>query len=131
MTLKEQIKSSYIEARKNNNTLKKNLFGVILGEIQNQELRGQVMNDENVLYILKKIEKSLSQINTSESRDEIELIKPYLPQSMSEDMINRILLELIENGIPKNMGELMKAFNLLYKGKADNSIVSQQIKKLL
>jgi uncharacterized protein YqeY len=29
------------------------------------------------------------------------------------------------------MGDLMKSFNLLYKGKADNKIVSQLIKKLL
>jgi uncharacterized protein YqeY len=131
MTLKEQIKSSYIEAMKQKNILKKNLFGVLLGEIQNQELRGQVMDDENVLLILKKMEKSLSQINTPESRDEIELIKPYLPQLMDEDMVNTILSEMIENGVPKNMGDLMKSFNLLYKGKADNKIVSQLIKKLL
>jgi uncharacterized protein YqeY len=97
MTLKEQIKSSYIEAMKQKNILKKNLFGVLLGEIQNQELRGQVMDDENVLLILKKMEKSLSQINTPESRDEIELIKPYLPQLMDEDMVNTILSEMIEN----------------------------------
>lgn len=131
MTLKEQIKSSYIKAMKEKNTLKKNLFGVILGEVQNQELRGQVMDNENVLSILKKMEKSLSQINTPESKDEIELIKPYLPQLMNEEFIKRILEEMIANGVPRNMSELMKSFNLLYRGKADNKIVSQLIKELL
>ena len=131
MNLQEQIKSSYIEAMKERNTLKKNLFGVILGEIQNQELRGQFSNDEMVLSILKKMEKSLIQTNTIESLQEVELIKPYLPQLMDRENIRRALSSLINGGVPNNMGELMKAFNLLYKGKADNKIVSEVIKSLI
>jgi uncharacterized protein YqeY len=131
MNLQEQIKSSYIEAMKERNTLKKNLFGVILGEIQNQELRGQSSNDEMVLSILKKMEKSLIQTNTTESLQEVELIKPYLPQLMDRENIRRALISLINGGVPNNMGELMKAFNLLYKGKADNKIVSEIIRELL
>jgi uncharacterized protein YqeY len=131
MNLKEQIKSSYMEAMKEKNTLKKNLFGVILGEIQNQELRGQTMNDENILSILKKMEKSLIQTNTTESFQELELIKPYLPSLMSEDKIKQALNGLLENGVPKNMGELMKNFNILYKGKADNKVVLEIIKSII
>jgi uncharacterized protein YqeY len=67
MNLQQQIKSSYIEAMKEKNTLKKNLFGVILGEIQNQELRDKSIDDIMVLSILKKMEKSLIQTNTKES----------------------------------------------------------------
>jgi uncharacterized protein YqeY len=131
MNLKEQIKSSYMEAMREKNTLKKNLFGVILGEIQNQELRGQSIDDEMVLSILKKMEKSLTQTNNEESLQELELIKPYLPQMMEKEHIRRALISLIAGGVPKNMGDLMKSFNFLYKGKADNKIVSEVIKSLI
>jgi len=131
MNLQQQIKSSYIEAMKEKNTLKKNLFGVILGEIQNQELRDKSIDDIMVISILKKMEKSLIQTNTTESLQELELIKPYLPSLMSEDKIRQALNGLLENGVPKNMVELMKNFNLLYKVKADNKVVSEIIKSLI
>lgn len=129
--IKQQLKEAYIQAMKDKNILKKNLFGVILGEIQNQELRGIESTDENVLSVLKRMEKSLSQTNTEESLAELELIKPYLPQLMDKDSISKIISQFIIDGVPVNMGELMKAFNLLYKGKADNKIVSQVIKELI
>lgn len=50
---------------------------------------------------------------------------------MSEDKVREILTSLIDSGVSKNMGELMKNFNSQYKGKADNKIVSQVIKELL
>lgn len=129
--IKQQLAEAYIQAMKDKNIPKKLILGVILGEIQNQELRGIESTDENVLSVLKRMEKSLSQTNTEESLAELELIKPYLPQLMGKDIINRILSEMIENGVPKNMGELMKAFNLLYKGKADNKVVLEIIKSII
>jgi len=77
------------------------------------------------------MEKSLSQINTEESLTELELIKPYLPQLMDKDSIFKVISQFIVDGVPSNVGELMKAFNLLYKGKADNKLVSQVIKELI
>ena len=77
------------------------------------------------------MEKTLLQVNTPESQLEIECIKPFLPSLMSEDKVREILTNLIDSGVSKNMGELMKNFNSQYKGKADNKIVSQVIKELL
>lgn len=131
MELKQQLKDTHIKAMKEKDTLRKNLFSVLLGEIKNQEISGIESTDENVLLVIRKMEKTLLQVNTPESQLEIECIKPFLPSLMSEDKVREILTSLIDSGVSKNMGELMKNFNSQYKGKADNKIVSQVIKELL
>lgn len=131
MELKQQLKDAHIKAMKEKDTLRKNLFSVLLGEIKNQEISGFESTDGNVLLVIRKMEKTLLQVNTPESQLEIECIKPFLPSLMSEDKVREILTSLIDSGVSKNMGELMKNFNSQYKGKADNKIVSQVIKELL
>lgn len=131
MELKQQLKDAHIKAMKEKDTLRKNLFSVLLGEIKNQEISGVESTDENVLLVIRKMEKTLLQVNTPESQLEIECIKPFLPSLMSEEKVREILNGLIDSGVSKNMGELMKNFNSQYKGKADNKIVSQVIKELL
>ena len=130
MELKQQLKDAHIKAMKEKDTLRKNLFSVLLGEIKNQEISGVESTDENVLLVIRKMEKTLLQVNTPESQLEIECIKPFLPSLMSEDKVREILTNLIDSGVSKNMGELMKNFNSQQKGKADNKIVSQVIKEL-
>lgn len=131
MSLYTQLKEAYIQAMKDKNIPKKLILGVILGEIQNESLRGISVGDSEVEGILRKMEKSLLTINTEDSLAELEIIKPYLPQLMNEEKIRTVLEGFINKGMPKDMGVLMKNFNMLYKGKADNKIVSQLIKELL
>ena len=61
--IKEQINKDYMTAFKAKNTVAKNLLSVIKGEIQTQEKNTGVDNlsDEEVLKILTKTAKSLSQ----------------------------------------------------------------------
>jgi len=126
MTLKEQINADFITAFKAKEMTKKNFLGLLKGEIQNSELRGIASTDENVLSILKKMEKSLKQTNTSESLGELEYLNPYLPQLMSGEEILSIIKQLRESGLT-SVGQIMGAFNKDYKGKADNSLVSKLI----
>lgn len=130
MNLKEQISADFMTAFKAKDMDRKNFLGVVKGEIQNEEGRGTVATDEVVLGILRKMEKSLTQTNTPESLGELEYIKPYLPQLMSEDQIRVILGGYKSDGL-NNMGALMGAFNKEYKGLANNSLVSAIIKEIL
>jgi uncharacterized protein YqeY len=130
MSLKEKINADFMTAFKAKDMVRKNSLGVVKGEIQNEEGRGTVATDEIVLGILRKMEKSLTQTNTPESLGELEYIKPYLPQLMSEDQIRTILGDYKSNGL-NNMGALMGAFNKDHKGLANNSLVSAIIKEIL
>jgi uncharacterized protein YqeY len=130
MSLREQINVEFMTAFKNKEMEKKNFLGVLKGEIQNEEGRGVSVTDEVVLSILKKMEKSLTQTNTDESLKELEYIKPYLPKLMDEFSIRSIIRTFKKDGID-NVGKMMGAFNKVYKGKADNTLVSKIVKEVL
>jgi uncharacterized protein YqeY len=130
MTIKERINADFMRAFKNKEMEKKNFLGVVKGEIQNEEGRTGEVNDEVVLSILRKMEKSLKQTNTEESLRELEYIKPYLPQMMSEELIREKVKEYIDNGMT-NVGLIMAEFNKNYKGLVDNRIVSTVIREML
>jgi uncharacterized protein YqeY len=130
MTLKEQINADFMAAFKAKEMQKKNFLGVVKGEIQNEVGRTGKDDDETVMGILKKMEKSLKQTNTAESLAELEFIKPYLPEMMDEILIRSIIESYKNTGIT-DMGRMMGAFNKEYKGKADNALVSKIVKEVL
>jgi uncharacterized protein YqeY len=131
MNLKETINADFMTAFKAKEMDRKNFLGVVKGEIQSEEGRGVVATDDVVLRILKKMEKSLTQTNTSESLAELEYIKPYLPKMMSYSEIETIISDYYNNKGLSTIGEMMKEFNSNYKGKADNSDVSSVINKII
>ena len=128
--LKKRILKDFMVAFKQKELNKKNFLGVIKGEIELQEGRGVESTDENVLKVLKKVEKSLKQTNSEESKKELEYIKPYLPEQMSEEEIREIVYDYTNNGFD-SIGKIMGQFNSKYKGKADNKVVSEIIKSIL
>lgn len=132
-TLKERIDKDFLNAFKNKRKEEKSFLGIIKGEIQNEEGRGTKPTDENVLKILKKIEKSTKE-NISrgdeEAKMEMSFLKKYLPELMSEDKIEEIVKSIVSDG-KDNIGLIMKEFNTKYKGKADNSLVKDISLKIL
>jgi uncharacterized protein YqeY len=130
MTLKERINADFMIAFKNREMEKKNFLGVVKGEIQNEEGRSGIASDEVVLGILKKIEKSLTQTNTDQSLKELDYIKPYLPQMMSENLVREKMEIYINSGL-SNMGQIMGEFNKNYKGLVDNKMLSEIVKEYL
>jgi uncharacterized protein len=128
--LKNRISKDFMDAFKAKDLDKKNFLGVVRGEVQLQEGRGIESTDENVLKILKKMEKSLKQTDTEESRKELEYITPYLPAQMGEERIREIVTNYMHNEL-SNIGQIMGEFNKNFKGQADNKIVSEIIKSIL
>lgn len=130
MSLKERINADFMAAFKAKEMDKKNFLGVVKGEIQNEVGRSGKDDNETVMGILKKIEKSLKQTNSAESLAELEYIKPYLPIMMGEDRIREILINYKANGL-NNVGQMMGEFNKTFKGMADNTVVSRIVKEVL
>jgi len=141
MNLKERINADFLEAFKSGNRAKKDVLGVIKGTIQTNEGKLIESTDENVLKVLKSIEKGINETlegnkkigaSTSEQEAELSFIAPYLPTLMSEDVIReKVRLIIIENG-GSNIGALMGLFNKQNAGQAfDNKVVSSIIKEEL
>jgi len=139
MILKEQVNANYIKAFKSKNTIEKNLLSVVKGEIQTVEKNTGVENlsDEDVIKILNKTAKSLSETITalgsenSESlanvRLELDIIKEYLPKEMSREEVIKIINELLSKNIT-NIGAIMKEFSTV---QVDKKMVSDVIKELM
>ena len=130
MTVQEQINTDFINALKNKDWKRKTFLGVIKGEIQTKETRDGSINEQDILTILKKMEKSLLQINTPESLSELEIIKPYLPQMMSKELISTKVETYINSGL-STQGQIMEEFNKHYKGLVDNKELSEIVKQKL
>jgi len=130
MTLKEQINKDFMTAFKAKDMNKKNFLGVIKGEIDAMGGKGIEPTDENVLVVVKKMEKSLKETNNSESEKELSYIETYLPILMGEDRIREIISTYSKNGL-NNIGQMMGEFNKNFKGMADNKVVSQIIKEYI
>jgi uncharacterized protein YqeY len=128
--LQEQINQDFMTAFKAKDMNKKNFLGVIKGEIQNAELRGISPTDENVIAILKKMEKSLLQTNTADALKELEYIAPYLPVMMSESLCREKVAMMIGSGVT-TMSQIMAEFNKHYKGLVDNKMLSEVVKAAL
>jgi hypothetical protein len=127
--ISDDFKKAYLER----DMKKKNFLSVLKGEIKLLEGRGEELNDETVLKVIKKFEKSIKENisrGSESSENELEWLKPYLPEMMDPEKIEEIISDLIEKG-SDNIGKIMGAFNKEYKGKADNREVSSIAKKLL
>jgi uncharacterized protein YqeY len=131
MKLTERINADFMTAFKAKEMEKKNFLGVVKGEIQNEVGRSGKEDDETVLRILTKMEKSLKQTNTVESLAELEYIKPYLPTRMDSDEIETIIRGYYNDNGLTTMALIMREFNTNYKGKADNQEVSVIINKVI
>lgn len=138
MTIKERINSDFMEAYKSKDMEKKNFLGVLKGAIQTQEGKQIESTDENVLKVIKAMEKGLNEtvegkskmgMDVSKQTLELSYLKVYMPEMMSEDEIRSIVKEMLSReGINKNQGFLMGIFNKEQKGKGfDNKAVSKII----
>lgn len=133
MTIADRLNKDFLAAFKAKETTKKNFLGVIKGEIQSLAGKGKMPSDENVLPIIKKMEKSLKasiEQGDKVAEAELEFLKPYLPEQMSEDQIREIIEGYVQGGAG-NIGQIMGMFNKDHKGKADNRLVSSIAKELL
>ena len=133
MSLKEQISKDYLKAFKERNAVVKNLLSVVKGEIQMAEKEHNTgdLSDEAVTKILNKIAKSISEVislrPSETAKQELAVIKAYLPTQMSREEIITKVSELFTLGIT-NIGAIMKEFGSL---PADKKIVSEVAKEIL
>lgn len=92
MSKLDKINADFLEARKTNNTVVKNLLSTFKGEYENQSKSGLSDGDELVHTIAKKMIKSAEQVGTDVAMQEIEILKGYLPIMVSIEQIKEFLL---------------------------------------
>jgi len=103
------------------------------------------LSDEEIIKLIlreiKKRKEAILEFEKGKRKDlveketqEIEILKRYLPEMLSEEEIKKMAKETIEKVRAKNikdMGRVMKELMPKIQGKAEPSLVSQIVKSLL
>lgn len=147
MPLLEQIDQDLIKALKGGDREAADTLRGLKSDIKyfQIEKRLEKVTDDDVVTILstaaKRRRDSIDQFASGGRDDlvaketkELELIKHYLPEQLSETEIEALVREIIaETGAesPSDMGRVMKAVMPKVKGRADGKLVKQVVTQLL
>lgn len=146
MSLKQKLQEDLKSSMKNKDTNKKSVITLIRASIKQYEVDNRVeLGDEEITDL---IAKQLKQ--TRDSRDEfakagredlvekadaeIEILKEYLPQQLSEEELNEIVIATIsEVGATsmKDMKHIMSSIMPKVKGRADGKLINELVRKNL
>ena len=144
--LKSLIKTQVTISMKEGDKFRTTVLRMMLAEIQKIEIEEKSDLDElQITSILEKMIKQrndaivqFEQANRQELADkenqEIEIIREFLPEQMSEEEVSELVSKIIsEVGAQdmKDMGKVMGSLKPLIAGKADAGVASQLVKKAL
>lgn len=142
--LKEELKKNEISAMKARDKATVSVLRLVNAEIKAYEVNERKdVTDEVVIKIIEKQIKQLKetlqysiQLNDEEKIAEgnfaIELLSPYLPEQLSDEVVENLLKEIIANGNygPSDMGKIMKEIMPKVNGKFDRSKINPMVKNL-
>ena len=145
MSLKDLLVQDLKTAMKDGDAATKTAIQMARAAVLQVEKDTKVNLDDNgiVEIIAKEVKKRVDTLPDFEKsgrqdlidnlKAEIEVLKKYLPQQLSEKEIEEIVQRIISSlgATAKDIGKVMQAVMPETKGKADGKLVSQIVKKLL
>lgn len=146
MSLEEKILEEMKQAMKANDKVRLSAIRMIRSSLKNKEIElRRKLEDEDVFKVIqgmvRKGEESVEQFQAGGRNDlvekekaEIEVLKSFLPQPISQEEIVRIIDETIQetqSSSMKDLGKVMKAVMPKLGGKADGKVINQLVKERL
>ncbi len=146
MALKEQLLADLKASMKAKDTVKKATVTMIRAAILQVEKDQKVeLDDDGILEIIAKqmkqrrdaladFEKAGREDLIEQTKQEMQVIKTYLPQQMTREEVEVIVDETIQEtgaSSAKEMGQVMKAVMPKLKGRADGKLVNQIVREKL
>ncbi|WP_265442931.1 GatB/YqeY domain-containing protein [Acetivibrio straminisolvens] len=146
MPLKEKLMDDLKAAMKDKDVTRKNAIQMVRSAVLQVEKDNKVtLDDDGILEIIakevKKRRDSLAEYEKSDRQDlidglkaEIDVLLSYLPEQLTEDELEVIVKEAInETGASSagDIGKVMKAVLPKVKGRADGKIVNKIVSKCL
>lgn len=144
MTIKNNIRDKMYASMKANNKDDKQVYAMMLDNIQKAEKTAlREFNDNEVIPLIQKqikqcketlefAEKANNETIINKTKNEIALLTEFLPQMMSEEEIKMFINSVCETiePIKNNKGKFMKECSQL-RGKADMKLVAQIVDSIL
>lgn len=146
MSLKDQIEEDFKEAMKDQDKERMNTLRMLKSAIQNKTKEtGDDLDDEDVIKVLSKEVKSrqdsIEQYEDGERPDlaekekrEKEIIETYLPEPLSNDELDELIDEVIEDVGAQDMsdmGDVMGRVMPEVRGRADGDTVQDKVRERL
>ena len=143
MSLKQKLQEDLKSSMKNKDNTKKSVVTLIRASIKQYEVDNRVELDDSqiidlIAKLLKQTKDSLDEFKKAGREDlktqaeaEIEVLKEYLPQQLSEEELNEIVkLTISEVGATsmKDMGKIMSVIRPKVKGRADGKLINELVK---
>ena len=146
MSLKDKLMDDLKSAMKDKDTVRKNAVQMVRASVLQVEKDNKItLDDEGVVEVVAKevkkrkdvlpeYEKSGRQDLIDELTREIEVLMVYLPQQMSEEEIEALVIDAIAQTEAKSMKDIGKVMAVIMpktKGKADGKVINNFVKKHL
>ena len=140
--IEEAVKTSMRERNKDRTST----LRMALSELKKEEIDNKIeLSNEGSIKILQRMIKqrkeSMSQFLNAQRNDlaekeesEIVILQDFLPEQMSEEAINKLVIEAInetEAKEPQDIGKVMGFLKTKIQGNADMGIVSKLVKENL
>lgn len=144
--MKEELLNDLKEAMKNKDTIKKDTITCLRAAILQVEKDTQktLTEEEMSAIVAKEVKKRKESIEdyvkggrediVENLNKEIEILSKYLPEQLTKEEIEALVLEAISNTgatSPKDMGKVMQYLRPKTAGKADGKMVSDIVKEKL
>ena len=144
MSLKQKLQEDLKSSMKNKETIKKSVITLIRSSIKQYEVDNRVeLGDAEIVDLIAKqlkqtrdsreeFKKAGREDLVSKAEAEIEVLKEYLPQQLSEEELNEIVISTIsEVGATsmKDMKKIMTSIMPKVKGRADGKLINELIGK--
>ncbi|MFD7613043.1 GatB/YqeY domain-containing protein [Streptomyces sp. NPDC059828] len=150
-TLKSKLHDDLTDAIKARDELRSSTLRLTLAAITKEEVAGKEareLSDDEVQKVIAKEAKKRREAaeaftqggrteQAERERQEGELLDAYLPKQMSDDELNTVVAQAVEEARaagaegPRAMGAVMKIVNPKVAGKAEGGRVAAAVKKLL
>lgn len=147
MSLLERLTNDMKQAMKNKEKVRLSVIRMVKASIQNEMIHKGVdrLEPEDELTILsrelKQRKDSLPEFEAANRqdlvgklKDEIVILKQYLPEQLSEEEIEQLVIQTIETTgatTKSDMGKVMGSLMPKVKGKADGTLVNKIVMKHL
>ena len=146
MSLEERLVEEMKQAMKSNDKLRLSTIRMIRSALKNKEIElRKKLEDEDIVKVIqgmvRKGEESVEQFQTGGRMDlvekekkEIEILKSFLPQPLSQEEILKIIDQSIQEtqaSSLKDIGKVMKSVMPKIGGKADGKLINQLVKERL
>ncbi|NLV89305.1 MAG: GatB/YqeY domain-containing protein [Tissierellia bacterium] len=146
MSLKDKLMEDLKDSMKSKDKVKKDTITMVRAAIKQKEIDERIeLSDEDILDIiakqLKEKRMAIEDFKKGQREDlvklteqEIDILLQYLPEQLTEEEVEQIVLETIKEvnaKSVKDIGIIMKAVMPKVKGRTDGNIVNKIVRKIL